>query len=228
MCIHTESEERKPKKRESPSLRPGASAPSAPFLDPDDEELARSGGGGGVGSNGLTYDRNVNSKSFMPLGMLALRPANARMTGGPDTLLARAMRETAQALDKAMLESRPRLGRLTDSQLKDLFVPECLASKGATGAKFLDSELRANVSGALTRQLRESARQISSDKAEFHLLNLQGVLFPGNKTQLRWDFIFYFKYFLSVRGLYTIVCVTIMDFGFRLSSDEWDDTTVLR
>ncbi|XP_016836888.1 uncharacterized protein LOC100123912 isoform X4 [Nasonia vitripennis] len=174
------AEERKPKKkRESPSLRPGASAPSAPFLDPDDEELARSG----VGGNGLTYDRNVNSKSFMPLGMLALRPANARMTGGPDTLLARAMRETAQALDKAMLESRPRLGRLTDGQLRDSFVPECLPSKAAN---FLESELRANVSSALTRQLRESARQISSDKAEFHLLNLQGLLFPGNKTQLRW------------------------------------------
>ena len=115
--------------------------------------------------------------------MLALRPANARLTGGPDTMLARAMRETAQSLDRAMLESRPRLQQQPQLQ-KDLFVPECL-SEGAARARFLDSEPRANVSAALTRRLRDSARQISRDKAEFHLLNLQGVLFPGNKTQLR-------------------------------------------
>lgn len=118
----------------------------------------------------------------MPLGMLALRPANARVTGGPDTVLARTLRETAQAFDRAMVDSRPRLGRLNEAQLKELFVPECLSASAAINA---ESETRANVTRTIARRLRDAARSISRDKAEFHLLNLQGVLFPGNKTQLR-------------------------------------------
>lgn len=157
--------DRKPKRREVPARTSYGSSL-------EDEEDPRA------------YDKNVNSKSFMPLGMLALRPANARVSGGPDSILARMMRETAQAMDRAILESRPRLGRISEAQLKEIFVSECLGEqpwpRHSSGA-----ELRANLSSSLTAKLRESAKQISKDKAEFHLLNLQGILFPGNKTQLR-------------------------------------------
>jgi hypothetical protein len=158
--------DRKPTRREAP----GRAAYGGP--QEEDEEEPRA------------YDKNLNSKSFMPLGMLALRPANARVSGGADTILARMMREAAQAVDKAILESRPRLGRVGEPQLKEIFVSECLGelprSRHPGGA-----ELRANLSSSLAAKLRESAKQISRDKAEFHLLNLQGILFPGNKTQLR-------------------------------------------
>ncbi|XP_023248542.1 uncharacterized protein LOC106638190 [Copidosoma floridanum] len=154
---HADLKDRKPKKREMP---PPAS------VEEDDEG----------------YDRGVNSKSFMPLGMLALRPANPRLTG-KDGLLERGLREAAQAVDRAMVETRPRHARLAEPQLRELFVPECLAAR-RTG--FLGNEVRPNVSAAITRRLRENARRVSRDAAEFHLLNLQAVLYPGNKTQLRW------------------------------------------
>lgn len=123
---------------------------------------------------------SVNSKSFMPLGMLALRPVNTKLSGaGPESVLGRALRETTFALDRAMLDARPRLGRLSDTQIKDLFVPECFSRPGPT------HEAKHALNSNLTRRLRETVRVASKDKSEFHLLNLQGVLFPGNKTQLR-------------------------------------------
>ncbi|XP_011499765.1 PREDICTED: uncharacterized protein LOC105363713 [Ceratosolen solmsi marchali] len=162
----SDAKDRKPKKRETPSR-------SAYGGSLEDDEDTR------------TYDKNVNSKSFMPLGMLALRPVNGRVGGGPDTILARMIREAAQALDRTMLESRPRLGRISEAQLKEVFVPECLGEPPRPRHPGV-AEVRANLSYSLTAKLRESAKQISRDKAEFHLLNLQGILFPGNKTQLRW------------------------------------------
>lgn len=116
----------------------------------------------------------------MPLGMLALRPANTRLSGaGPESLLGRALREATHALDRAMLDARPRLGRVSDAQIKELFVPECFAQSGPV------HEAKHALNANLTRRLRETVRVASKDKSEFHLMNLQGVLFPGNKTQLR-------------------------------------------
>lgn len=40
-------------------------------------------------------NRNLNSKTFMPVGMLALRPASIRVAGG-DAILGRMLRETSQ------------------------------------------------------------------------------------------------------------------------------------
>ncbi|XP_011866349.1 PREDICTED: uncharacterized protein LOC105561191 [Vollenhovia emeryi] len=137
----------------------------------DDEDVVR-----------LAGDREFNSKSFMPIGMLALRPSGIRIMDG-DTILTRMLRETSQALDETFLETKTRLSRLRDLQIKEHFVPECYTDHNA---KFMTSEARENVSATLTSKLRKSMGQISKDKAEFQLLNLQAVRFPGNKTQLRW------------------------------------------
>ncbi|XP_025162412.1 uncharacterized protein LOC105189093 [Harpegnathos saltator] len=130
----------------------------------------------------FTNDKELNSKSFMPVGMLALRPSGIKIMGG-DTILSRMLRETSQALDETFLETKGRISRLRETQLKEYFVPECFPERNA---KFLMSDARQNVSTTLTKKLRKSMRQISKDKAEFQLLNLQAVRFPGNKTQLRW------------------------------------------
>nr|QHN69193.1 ionotropic receptor 12 [Sirex nitobei] len=127
-------------------------------------------------------EKGLNSKNFMPVGMLALRPAGIKITSG-DSMLARMLRETSQAIDQTISDLKPWFGRLRESQLKEYFIPSCFSP---TNAKFLVNEARDNVSKALTIKLRKSMRQISKDKAEFHLLNLQSVKFPGNKTQLRW------------------------------------------
>lgn len=138
----------------------------------DDEEDAR-----------LVSDRELNSKNFMPVGMLALRPSGIKIMGG-DTILSRMLRETSQALDETFQETKQRLGRMREPQLKEHFVPECFPDRNA---KFMTSDARENVSAILTSKLRRSVRQISKDKAEFQLLNLQAVRFPGNKTQLRFN-----------------------------------------
>nr|XP_031846481.1 uncharacterized protein LOC116433018 isoform X1 [Nomia melanderi] len=127
-------------------------------------------------------DKELNSKDFMPIGMLALRPSNIKLMGS-DTLLSRMIRETSQALDETFSEMKSKLSPLGESQLNDNFIPECFPG---SRAKFLNSEIRRNVSKILTRKLRISVGQISKDKAKFHLLNLQAIRFPGNKTQLRW------------------------------------------
>lgn len=131
----------------------------------------------------LASDRELNSKNFMPVGMLALRPSGIKIMGG-DTVLSRMLRETSQALDETFQETRQRLGRMRDPQLREHFVPECFPDRNA---KFMTSDARENVSAILTGKLRRSMRQISKDKAEFQLLNLQAVRFPGNKTQLRFN-----------------------------------------
>lgn len=133
----------------------------------------------------LTIDKELNSKSFMPVGMLALRPSGIKIMGG-DTILSRMLRETSQALDETILETKARVGRLREPQLKEYFIPECFPERNA---KFLTSDVRQNVSATLTKKLRKSMGQISKDKAEFQLLNLQAVRFPGNKTQLRFNLI---------------------------------------
>ncbi|KAG7212509.1 hypothetical protein KM043_012819 [Ampulex compressa] len=127
-------------------------------------------------------DKELNSKSFMPVGMLALRPSGIKIMGG-DTILSRMLRETSQALDETLTDVKPRINRLRESQLKDHFIPECFPDRNS---KFLVSEVRENVSKTLTNKLRKFMGQISKDKAEFQLLNLQAVRYPGNKTQLRW------------------------------------------
>lgn len=131
----------------------------------------------------LPSDRELNSKSFMPIGMLALRPSGIRIMDG-DTILTRILRETSQALDETFLEAKTRLSRLRDLQIREHFVPECFPDRNA---KFMTSDARENVSAILTSKLRKSMGQISKDKAEFQLLNLQAVRFPGNKTQLRFN-----------------------------------------
>lgn len=138
----------------------------------DDEEDVR-----------LTSDKELNSKNFMPIGMLALRPSSIKIMGG-DTILSRMLRETSQALDETFHETKQRLGRMRDLQLREHFVPECFPDRNA---KFMMSDARENVSAILTSKLKRSVRQISKDKAEFQLLNLQAVRFPGNKTQLRFN-----------------------------------------
>lgn len=138
------------------------------FFDEDEEEMKLA-------------DRTVNSKNFMPVGMLALRPTSTKLAGG-DTIMSKAVRELSLVLDDTIAEARPRLARFRDSQIKEYFVPECYAS---ITARFLTNEARENVSKTVTKKLRRSMRQISKDRAEFHLLNLQGIVFPGNKTQLR-------------------------------------------
>ncbi|XP_028049301.1 uncharacterized protein LOC105834443 isoform X2 [Monomorium pharaonis] len=130
----------------------------------------------------LASDKELNSKNFMPIGMLALRPSGIKIMSG-DTILSRMLRETSQALDETFLETKTRLSRMRDLQLKEHFVPECFPDRNA---KFMTSDVRENVSVTLTNKLRKYMGQISRDKAEFQLLNLQAIRFPGNKTQLRW------------------------------------------
>ncbi|KAL7291178.1 hypothetical protein TKK_0015093 [Trichogramma kaykai] len=143
---------------------------------PEDEDIDEAPGRG--------YERTVNSKSFMPLGMLALRPANARLgLGSADSSLGRALRESLAGLDRGLFEARGQLNRLGETQLRELFVPDCLNER--VGERRVH-EAKHNVSASLTRRLREAAAQVSAERSEFHLLNLQGVLFPGNKTQLKW------------------------------------------
>uniref|UniRef100_A0ABD2WB54 Receptor ligand binding region domain-containing protein n=1 Tax=Trichogramma kaykai TaxID=54128 RepID=A0ABD2WB54_9HYME len=142
---------------------------------PEDEDIDEAPGRG--------YERTVNSKSFMPLGMLALRPANARLgLGSADSSLGRALRESLAGLDRGLFEARGQLNRLGETQLRELFVPDCLNER--VGERRVH-EAKHNVSASLTRRLREAAAQVSAERSEFHLLNLQGVLFPGNKTQLK-------------------------------------------
>ena len=161
------------KRRENPSS--SISRSSFVGATPEDEDMEEMRG----------YDRTLNSKSFMPLGMLALRPANIRF-GGQDNMLTRSMRECLAAVDQAMFESRGKFGRLTESQMRDVFVPECLKdNESAGGNKAMLSEIKHNVSASLAKRLNEAARYVFGERAEFHLLNLQGVLFPGNKTQLK-------------------------------------------
>lgn len=131
----------------------------------------------------LASDRELNSKNFMPVGMLALRPSGIKIMGG-DTILSRILRETSQALDETFQEAKQRLSRMREPQLREHFVPECFPDRNA---KFMTSDARENVSAILTSKLKKSMRQISKDKAEFQLLNLQAVRFPGNKTQLRFN-----------------------------------------
>ncbi|XP_074109822.1 uncharacterized protein LOC141534389 isoform X1 [Cotesia typhae] len=138
------------------------------FTFDDDEEVRMS-------------DKNLNSKTFMPVGMLALRPSSMRIAGG-DALLSRMLRETSQALDNTFLEYKSSLNRLKDTQIKEYFFSTCFF----TSDNISIPEIKENISKSLTKKLRESMRQISHDKAEFQLLNLQAVQFPGNKTQLRW------------------------------------------
>ncbi|XP_017794077.1 PREDICTED: uncharacterized protein LOC108575709 [Habropoda laboriosa] len=126
--------------------------------------------------------KELNSKDFMPVGMLALRPSGIKLMGS-DTILSRMIRETSQALDETFLEVKPLLNRLRESELDEYFVPECFPK---SSAKFLMSRVRQNVSKTLTQKLRRSVSQLSKDKAKFQLLNLQAIRFPGNKTQLRW------------------------------------------
>lgn len=126
-------------------------------------------------------DKALNSKTFMPVGMLALRPSSLKISGG-DAILSRMLRETSQALDNTFLEYKSSLNRLRETQIKDYFIPTCFFT---SDKNILMPEIRANISRSLTMKLRESMRQISHDKAEFQLLNLQAVQFPGNKTQLR-------------------------------------------
>ncbi|XP_011310034.1 uncharacterized protein [Fopius arisanus] len=132
----------------------------------DDDDEARLG------------DKSLNSKTFMPVGMLALRPASIKMSGN-DAILARMLRETSQALDSTFINMAS-TSKFREAQVKELFVPTCFEDR----AKGVD--IKKNVSRTLTRRLRESMAQLSHDKAEFQLLNLQAIQFPGNKTQLRW------------------------------------------
>lgn len=131
----------------------------------------------------IANDRELNSKNFMPVGMLALRPSGIKIMGS-DTILSRMLRETSQALDETFQETKQRLGRMREPQLREHFVPECFPDRNA---RFMTSDARENVSAILTSKLRKSMKQISKDKAEFQLLNLQAVRFPGNKTQLRFN-----------------------------------------
>lgn len=140
----------------------------------------------------LASDKELNSKSFMPIGMLALRPSGIKIMDG-DTILTRMLRETSQALDETFLETKTILSRLRDLQIREHFVPECFPDRNA---KFMTSDARENVSAILTSKLRKSMGQISKDKAEFQLLNLQAVRFPGNKTQLRFNSILRYSYLL--------------------------------
>lgn len=126
-------------------------------------------------------EKTANPRNFMPAGMLALRPASIKIAG-TDAVLGRVVKDMSQALDDSISEARSRLGRLRDAQIKEYFVPECY---GSVSAKFFANEPRENVSQTIARKMRRSMRQISKEKAEFHLLNLQGIAFPGNKTQLR-------------------------------------------
>jgi len=137
-------------------------------------------------------DKELNSKSFMPIGMLALRPSGIKIMDG-DTILTRILRETSQALDETFLETKTRLSRMRDLQIREHFVPECFPEHNA---KFMTSDARENVSAILTSKLRKSMGQISKDKGEFQLLNLQAVRFPGNKTQLRFNLILRYSYLL--------------------------------
>nr|QNL15098.1 ionotropic receptor 1 [Aulacocentrum confusum] len=127
-------------------------------------------------------DKILNSKTFMPVGMLALRPSSMKISGG-DAILSRMLRETSQALDNTFLEYKSAINRLREAQIKDYFIPTCFFSSDKNHPML---EIKTNISRTLTMKLRESMRQISHDKAEFQLLNLQAVQFPGNKTQLRW------------------------------------------
>ncbi|XP_043285418.1 uncharacterized protein [Venturia canescens] len=127
-------------------------------------------------------DKSMNSKTFMPVGMLALRPSSLKISGG-DTILTRMLRATSQALDNTFHELKTPLNGLREPQLKEQFVPNCFPE---ANAKLPFNEIKNNVSRTLTNKLRDSMRQLSRDKAEFQLLNLQAVQFPGNKTQLRW------------------------------------------
>lgn len=150
----------------------------------------------------LASDRELNSKSFMPIGMLALRPSGIKIMGG-DTILTRMLRETSQALDETFLETKTRLSRMRDLQIREHFVPECFPDN----AKFMTSDARENVSATLTSKLRKSMGQISKDKAEFQLLNLQAVRFPGNKTQLRFNLILRYSYLSLEDGIIDIINV---------------------
>lgn len=127
-------------------------------------------------------DREFNTRMPMPIGMLALRSSSMKITSG-DMVLSRMLRDASEALDQTIFETRPKLARLRDAQLKEYFIPSCFSHHGA---KFLTNEPRENVSELLTNKLRKSMRQISRYKSEFHLLNLQPVPAPGNKTQLKW------------------------------------------
>lgn len=127
-------------------------------------------------------DKELNSKDFMPVGMLVLRPSGIKLMGS-DTILSRMIRETSQALDETFIEVKPRLNRLNEAQMEENFIPECFSKNNA---KFLTSKMRHTVSKTLTQKLRNSVSQLSKDKAKFHLLNLQAIRFPGNKTQLRY------------------------------------------
>lgn len=151
----------------------------------------------------LASDKELNSKSFMPIGMLALRPSGIKIMSG-DTILTRMLRETSQALDETFLETKPRLSRMRELQLKEHFVPECFPDPNAT---FMTSDARENVSATLTNKLRKSIGQISKDKAEFQLLNLQAVRFPGNKTQLRFSLILRYSYLSLEGGIIDIINV---------------------
>ncbi|XP_034185345.2 uncharacterized protein LOC117606677 isoform X1 [Osmia lignaria lignaria] len=127
-------------------------------------------------------NKDLNSKDFMPVGMLALRPSGIKLMGS-DTILSRMIRETSQALDETFVEVKSKVNYMSEAHLDDNFVPECFPERNF---KFLNSEIRRNVSKILAQKLRKAVSQISKDKAKFHLLNLQAIRFSGNKTQLRW------------------------------------------
>ncbi|XP_051161852.1 uncharacterized protein LOC127281913 isoform X2 [Leptopilina boulardi] len=140
-------------------------------------------------------NKKLNSKNFMPVGMLALTPSNLHLTSGDDSrastrrlmsgedILPSMLRATSQALEESIAQLKPKLARIRDPQLKDYFIPECLAH---SQAKFTFNEYRENMSRILTAKLRNSMDEISKNKAEFQLLNLQGVTFAGNRTLLKW------------------------------------------
>ncbi|XP_043483125.1 uncharacterized protein LOC122511745 isoform X3 [Leptopilina heterotoma] len=142
-----------------------------------------------------TFDKKLNSKNFMPVGMLALTPSSLHLTSGDDTrgslrrlmsgedILPSMLRATSQALEESIAQLKPKFSRVHDSQLKDYFIPKCLAQNQA---KFIFNEFRENMSRILTSKLRDSMEEISRNKAEFQLLNLQGVTFAGNRTLLKW------------------------------------------
>lgn len=142
-----------------------------------------------------TLEKKLNSKNFMPVGMLALTPSSVHLTsGGDDTrassrrlmngedILPSMLRATSQALEESIAQLKPKLARVRDPQLKDYFIPECLVH---SQAKFTFNEFRENMSRILTAKLRDSMQEISRNKAEFQLLNLQGVTFAGNRTLLK-------------------------------------------
>ena len=138
--------------------------------------------------------KKLNSKNFMPVGMLALTPSSMHLSSGDDLrsstrrlmngedVLPSMLRATSQALEESIAELKPKLARFRDSQLNDYFIPECLPH---SQAKFQNNEFRENMSRVLTGKLRKSMHEISKNKAEFQLLNLQGVAFAGNKTLLK-------------------------------------------